>query len=202
MVFDANIWIDTAVILGAPATRADFDRANATTVGTPIPHPIDRAYDSMRAIATTLSGRFVADERIEVWTSNHIDDLVYDRLARPVEGAANGRTGYGWSLGDAEKYLVEMVDSLVESTAGGSVGDVSIPFKNPPLDHEDGCVMQTARTAGHSDTPWYQKYIITRDQGFRTADLSSEITVLYPWEWIGRVRGARVAGVKPKVRAR
>ena len=76
MVFDCNIYLDAARVLGAPFTWDAFDSRVAQVSKAAVPHPFDSMLDSLRAIALCTSGRFAGNETLEVWTSAHINKIV------------------------------------------------------------------------------------------------------------------------------
>jgi hypothetical protein len=142
-------------------------------------------FDSVRAIATTLSGRFAGQESLEVWTSDHIDDTVEFKAAQAIPD------GLGWSANAAADLVTDLVGEVVVRSHGGSV-PVQFSYGSPPLDHEDGLVYRTASEAGDPNV-YYERYCVTRDRGFRLATLPGLITVLTPREFVSFVRLSRQA---------
>lgn len=188
VVFDVNVWLDVAALVGSGFT---FDRLTERVAAAGMqPCPAqDRRLDSARALAVCTSGRLAGDELLEVWTSAHIDDVLVHKLTQGTDGVIPEETGYGWSADDAHDFLDDCVYELVESTYGGTVGEIVIPNGNPPLSHEDGCVYRTATEAG-DDFP--VRYCVTWDRDFRTAaGLPGDVTMFYPSEWVMYVRKAR-----------
>ncbi|MEQ4303095.1 hypothetical protein ABNF97_17155 [Plantactinospora sp. B6F1] len=195
VVFDCNVYLDVARIIGQPFTWSDFDAAAARLARITIPHPKDGAQDSLRALAACTSGRFAGDEALEVWTSSHIDTIVRGKASQPVK--PDPRTGYhgmGWSPEDAQELVDELIYGLVEKSGGGSVGDL-FPDGNPPLDHEDGMVFGVCRQLAAED-PLARVYCVTRDRGFLDAytsgGLSRHSYVLPPAKFIALTRAARM----------
>ncbi|WP_146078993.1 hypothetical protein [Rathayibacter sp. AY1E6] len=189
-MFDVNIYLDMARLLGPPFTWSKFSEAAARQSGSQVPST-DYRVDSLRAIATTISGRFLGEERLEVWTSHHIDDLAFDKLVQPENGEVDEERGLGWSDEHAQSFTDSFIDELAfDMTSGGTIGDVEISYGSPPLSHEDGCVYRTAEASGAANT-FYRRFCITRDRDFRTATIPGDIVVLYPWEWLEYVRSAR-----------
>ncbi|GAA3736337.1 hypothetical protein GCM10022239_10280 [Leifsonia bigeumensis] len=196
VVLDVNIYLDVARIVGAPFTWEKFDAAVRVALESPIPNPTDAGYDSILAIATTRKGVHPSGARLEVWTSEHIDRLVALKAAQPPDARDPRDRGLGWPAHYARE-LVEILinDVVVEYSNGDTIGVVAIPYGNPPLDHEDGCVFATARDSGWSGI-YYERYCITRDVQFRTAALPGQIDVLHPHEWVIRYRNeSRAASI-------
>lgn len=102
VVFDCNIYLDIAHIVGAPFTWEAFDREAARLACEPVPHPTDRAYDSLRAVAVTQSGRFAGRGTLEVWSSEHIHKVVEDKARQSVTpDPTTGYRGLGWASKDS-----------------------------------------------------------------------------------------------------
>lgn len=192
VVFDVNVYLDVAGLLGPPFSWEKFQELAAQTSVAPLPNHGDRRVDSLRAIAACSGGRFAGQDRLEVWTSDHIDRLVELKATQPLVGDRAEDRGLGWSSDDAQNLLVDLVDELVyEKTEGGSVALVGIEGR-PPLDHEDACVFTTAVGAAGDIVPPSIKYCVTRDANFRTAEgLNPNVTVLYPYEFVQLVRRSR-----------
>jgi hypothetical protein len=191
VVFDANVYLDVARLVGEPFSWTRFNEIAAQLSTVNVPHPTDRANDSLRAIATTMSGRFVGVEPLQVWTSDHIDNLVGRKASQQTSAQIDEDRGLGWSEENAESLVYDLVGDLVFLLSKGeSVGEVQIAYASPPLSHEDGCVYRTVEAAG-SGSIFYRRYCVTRDKDFRTARLPGDITVLYPWEWVEFVRKAK-----------
>lgn len=192
-VFDCNIYLDVAELLGPPFSWDSFDAATARIAREPVPHPDDRAYDSMRAIASCTSGNFAANEPLEVWTNAHIDKMVRGKAIHPVTPAENGRAGLGWDPDEAQWLVDALVHGVVQDSSGGSLGE-SFPAGNPPLDHEDGMVYGACRQLAGED-PLAKVYCITRDRGFlkaaRGGQLGDHAIVITPSSFVQLVRAAR-----------
>jgi hypothetical protein len=195
VVFDCNIYLDVASLLGPPFEWSKFDAAVAKLASVEVPHPKDRAYDSLRALAVCTSGRFVRDELLEVWTSGHIDAMVRGKASQPViADSRTGHRGLGWP-GEAARALV---DDLVHGLVGRSGGDAlagHVPGGNPPLDHEDGMVFGACRRLAGED-PLAEVYCVTRDRGFldayRSGGLGRHSRVLAPSEFVALIRAVRL----------
>ena len=195
VVFDCNIYLDTASVLGEPFKWTDFDAAAARLARIPVPHPQNGAHDSLRALAACTSGRFAGDEALEVWTSSHIDTIVRGKASQPASGdPTTAPRGLGWSKEAAQGLLDDLVYGLVEMSGGGSVGDL-FPDGNPPLDHEDGMVFGACRHLARED-PLAHVYCVTRDRGFVEAyaagKLSRHSHVLTPAKFVALTRAARL----------
>lgn len=195
VVFDCNIYLDTASLLGSPFTWEAFDAAAARLARVPVPHPQNGAYDSLRALAACTSGRFAGDEALEVWTSSHIDTIVRGKASQSSsENPATGHRGLGWTDEAAQGLIDDLVYGLIDRSGGGSVGDL-FPDGNPPLDHEDGMVFGACRYLA-GDDPLAHVYCVTRDKGFIDAYTSGALSrhshVMAPARFIALIRAARV----------
>jgi len=195
VVFDCNIYLDAASLIGEPFTWEGFDAAAARLARTPLPHPKDAAWDSLRALATCTSGRFAGEEALEVWTCTHIDKIVRGKASQsPVVDPRSGYRGMGWRRESAQALLDDLVHGLVDRSGGGSAGDL-LPDGNPPLDHEDGKVFGCCRYLAAAD-PLAHVYCVTRDRGFIDAYTSGELSrhthVLAPAKFVALIRAARV----------
>ncbi|MBN7559866.1 hypothetical protein [Mycobacteroides abscessus] len=190
VVFDVNIYVDLAELIEQPFDWGKLEAAAAGYWNDPLPHHRNARYDSLRAVLMSKSGHVGTGERLEVWTSEHIDNLVIKK----VQQKAVDTTNSAWTPRNAMDLHDELVNTLVyDMTRGGSVGRVLDPLNHPPLDHEDGCVMRTVESAG--DMPESPRYCITRDGPFREAfrrnELEPSVQVLYPHEWVIALRQAR-----------
>jgi hypothetical protein len=194
VVFDCNVYLDVASLLGAPYTEGDFLKAVAQLAGVPVPHPSVKALDSLRALAVCSSGIFVGQEPLEVCSSDHITRVVaYKAAESEVPRPGSDLKGLGWSASDATGLVQDLVLPLVNKT-GGSVIPVLIPDGTPPLDHEDGLVFGTCRQLAGLD-PLCRVYCVTNDRGFLRAydegRLDSHTIVLTPARFLALVRAAR-----------
>ncbi|GLY02378.1 hypothetical protein [Actinoplanes sp. NBRC 101535] len=97
VVFDLNILLDVADLLGPPFTWDKFRDAAARHSQAPVPNRADSRVDSLRAVALTTTGRFAGPELLEVWTSDHIADLLVLKARQPRDGAIAETRGLGWS---------------------------------------------------------------------------------------------------------
>lgn len=193
VVFDVNVYLDVAFVLGAPFSWENFDAAAASVAQVPVPHP-DGAYDSLRAIAACQSGMFAGSETIEVFTNDHIEDLVHSKAQHPVVPAVGSdHKGLGWTRGHADALLEEFVWEVGNRSSGGCV-PTEVPDGSPPLDHEDGMVYGACKYLAGED-PLSTVYCVTRDKGFldaaKAGRLSGHTKVVHPAKFVGLVRSAR-----------
>ncbi|MEV6348451.1 hypothetical protein [Actinoplanes sp. NPDC051851] len=194
MVFDVNVLLDVADLVGPPFTWEKFRDAATRCGAAPVPCQADRRFDSLRAVALTTSGRFAGPELVEVWTSDHIDGLLVRKARQPRDGETAETRGLGWSAEHAEDLLHDFLYDLVYDVTGGARMEILAVDGHPPLDHEDACVFTTALQAARDVAPPSIKYCVTRDRGFRQATgLSGNVLVLYPDEFIALVRRSRNA---------
>lgn len=194
VVFDCNIYLDIAGLLGAPFSWDKFHAVAAQLARDPLPHPQGADRDSIRAVGVCMSGRFAGGEALEVWTNAHIDKMVRGKAGQPVQPDDLGRRGLGWSFDDASSLMEDLVWGLVERSSGGSLGDEHYPEGNPPLDQEDAMVYGACHVLAGED-PLANIYCVTRDKGFLKAnadgDLAGHTFVLTPTQFVGLVRAAR-----------
>jgi hypothetical protein len=194
VVFDVNILLDVAEIVGPPFTWDKFNDAAAKNSLKPVPNRADRRVDSLRAVAVTSTGRLVGSEMLEVWSSAHIDELLVRKATQPRNGLSPETRGIGWSSEDAQTLLHDFLYDLVFDMTGGGRVELDGVDGHPPLDHEDACIFTTALQAADDATPPSIKYCVTRDRCFRQAtNLNSNVLILYPDEFVQLVQRSRGA---------
>lgn len=202
MVFDVNVYLDIARLLGPPFSWARLASAAAMHSRSPVPHPSDPLVDSLRAVAACQSGLLAGDDPLEVWTSAHIDRIVRAKAQQPIR--QNSDTGLGWSAGDARALVPDLIYRIVRDSSGGTLGDV-FPNGNPPLDHEDGMVYGACRRIS-GDDPVAIVICVTRDQQFldyyRAGRLDGHTRVVTPVQFVGFVRRSRFADSTRSMRPR
>jgi hypothetical protein len=194
VVYDVNVYLDVAELLGSPFSWSKFNDAAALHQSTPLRGP-DRRVDSLRALALATTGRFAGPQPLQVWTSDHIDGLVATKACQPLIAEHPDDRGLGWTRAQAEDLVEDLVWDLVFGMSGGGSLDVTTSYGSPPLSHEDGLVYRTAERCGLEKTI---RYCVTNDKQFRQAELPGSIDVLYPHEWILLVRRSRFAASAPR----
>lgn len=194
VVFDCNIYLDVARVIGAPFTWESFYEVVAKYSAAPLGRPFSY-FDSLRAIALATSGRFVGAEPLEVWTNNHIDSVVHYKATQSATPDPDTRTedrGLGWSPEHADT-LYTLIDKLIDDSGGGSLGD-TVPDSHPPLDHEDGMVYGACKHLAGND-PFALIWCVTNDHGFiedrRAGRLTGHSKVLSANQFVQLVRKAR-----------
>ena len=65
IVFDVNVFLDVAVLLGEPFDRDRFEREVSARLPEVAPHP-DRRIDALRAVAPAARGRITKTVSAEV----------------------------------------------------------------------------------------------------------------------------------------
>ena len=195
VVFDVNVYLDVADLLNEPFSWDAFNKAAAAAAREPVPHS-DGAVDALRAIAVCMSGIFAGLETVEVFTNDHIEDLVHAKAMQPiVPPEGTDRRGLGWSHENADALLRDLVFTVTDRSNGGLV-DSTVPDGDPPLDHEDGMVYGACKTLVGLD-PLANVYCVTRDRGFLAAaaagELSGHTKVLSPAQFVALVRAARAS---------
>lgn len=193
VVFDVNVYLDVAFLTGAPFSWESFDEIAASIARVPVPHA-NGAYDSLRAIATCQSGIFAGSETAEVFTNDHIEDMVHAKAQHPVVPApGSDLKGLGWNRSDADALLEGFVWEVCDRSSGGCV-KIEVPDGKPPLDHEDGMVYGACKYLA-GEYPLAKVYCVTRDRPFLEAaklgELSGHTRVLDPAKFVGLVRAAR-----------
>lgn len=201
VVFDCNVYLDVAALTGEPYSQADFNRLAAENAKVPVPHPTNRAIDSLRALAVCTTGVFAGVDLLEVWTCDHINGVVVYKAEQSAEpDPTTGHKGLGWQRESAEALVRDLIERLVCASNGGSAGD-PFPDGNPPLDHEDGKVYGACRHLA-GDDPLSRVFCVTRDGGFlaayRDGRLQAHTVVLTPAQFVTLVRRARVRAAMPR----
>ncbi|WP_213002686.1 hypothetical protein [Winogradskya consettensis] len=167
VVFDCNIYLDAARVLGEPFTWGKLRHVVDKLESVLVPHPKDEAFDSLRALNYAYAVQIDLDN-VEVWASYHIAVMVRYVLERPVVPSKKNETpGLGWSAESVEDLLDELIFGLVTLSGGGIVKRY-LPDGNPPLDHEDGKIYGACRALA-GDDPLAEVYCVTRDREFRAA---------------------------------
>ena len=198
IVFDVNIYLDAARVLGEPFSWEKLIAFAVEAAKSPVPHPSDPAFDSVRALVSVTPGVHPDGRRLEVWTSDHVDRLVGFKASQPNNRHLDNESrGLGWSVASAQDLLEDLVGDLVwDKTEGGTVGDVQISYGTPPLSHEDGCVYATVRDAG-VEGQYYERFCITRDKEFLSSALPGDISVQHPATWLASIRRASRTRLMP-----
>lgn len=190
VVFDCNVYLDVAQLLGEPYSLKAFNKRVAQVGRDPLPHSNSKI-DSLRALAVCTSGTFAGAETLEVWTSDHIDRMVRNKAMHPTtKDPATGFRGLGWSQASADALVNDLVYGVVGASGGGTIGH-AFPDGEPPLDHYGAC-----REVMRADA-LCRTYCVTNDQGFltdaREGRLPGHTIVLAPARFVALVRGARAA---------
>jgi hypothetical protein len=197
VVYDVNVYLDVAELLGPPFSWSKFHEAAAEHQVTPL-RGKDRRVDSLRALALATTGRFAGPHPLQVWTSAHIDGLVATKAGQLQTAEHPDDRGLGWTADDAEDLVEGLVWTLVyDMSGGGECREIEIPYGCPPLSHEDGIVYRTVEQCGDDGAI---RYCVTNDRQFRQAELPGLIDTLYPHEWIELVRKSRYAASAPRPR--
>jgi hypothetical protein len=184
VVFDVNIYLDVAELLGVPVSWASLQQKMAQVAGCIVPWIEDERVDSLKAISYASRGHVIPGEPLEVWSSDHIDETVFWKATQAPNSGAPEDSGLGWSDADATTLLERLVRDLVyDKTNGGGV-EVTKPHSWSAVSHEDGQVYETAYRAG--DFEGSPRICVTRDNDFREAApyLSARVDIMYPWEFV------------------
>ncbi|MBM4487544.1 hypothetical protein GS471_16805 [Rhodococcus hoagii] len=191
VVFDINVYLDAARVLGPPIEWEEFLRRGKQLSAGQIPTYDRSGKDSVAALFHATTGVFAEPERLSVWTSNHIENGIFLKATQPTDAAHADDRGLGWSEADATTILANLHDELVWACGNGDSVAADIPYGPPQLGREDGLVLRTALEAGE---PWDIKYCVTKDRNFRTVgDPDGKVVVLQPHQWVRMVRDSRRA---------
>ena len=189
VVFDVNIYLDVARLVGEPFTWDSFEATLAVHATEPNPHLTDARIDSLRSIASLRSARSPSGIRREVWTSDHINLVAAYKASQLVDASDPRDRGLGWSASNAQGLIDELIWGIVDQTDGDTAGEIVGSYGSPPLDHEDGRVFATARDAGFIAVDHYDRHLVTRDRGFANASLPGLTVVQHPADWVDLHRG-------------
>ena len=194
VVFDCNVYLDVANLIGTPLTWDALTEAVVTHSQVPLGSRRVPGLDSARALAVCTSGRFVANEPLEVWTGSHINFIVRDKACQSTTpDPKTGYRGLGMTEDEADSLVEDLIGGILKSSRGGNAGD-PFPDSNPPLDHEDGKVYGICRWLA-SDDPLAEVYCVTNDAGFLQAAkqgrLGRHTRVMPPATFVQLIRRAR-----------
>lgn len=190
VVFDVNIYLDIASLVGCPFSWERAVQIVSQNYSTQVPHP-DKRIDSLRSVALTSSGTLIPTRPVQVWTSDHIDDLLVYKLTQDkIDGALPEDTGFGWTGAEAEKVVRDLLYRTVESSNGQSIGELRIPRSTPPLSHEDGLVCATGRNA-YGGNELCDRFVVTRDRHFVESCETGYPLALHPSHFVQMVRTLR-----------
>lgn len=203
LVLDCNVYLDVARLLGTSYSSSGFDALAVEHSGKPVPHPGDKAIDSLRLIAACQSGKLGVKGALEVWTSTHIRSTVeYKARQSVVPDPRTGHRGLGWDDLAAQNLVEDLVDWIAERSGGGHITEVIGAVDNPPLDHEDGTVYGACRYL-EGQNPLDQVYCVTWDKGFLkdygNGKLTGTVNVVTPAAMLQRIHAVR-RGVMPRPR--
>lgn len=174
LVLDVNIYLDVVRIAGGACALDDLPALRGEYPNRPV----------LDLISYVLSGKRPNGEPLEVWTSNHINYLVALKASQPNSMTIDERDrGLGLPEAEAQAVVDNFVWPLVDAT-GGDIVPVERSSESPPLDHEDGLVHATARSAGYQDAFYERRVCITRDRGFLDADTGHVVEKYHPSEWV------------------
>lgn len=192
VVFDVNVYLDIASLLGPPFSWSALSAHAARISGDPVPHPSDPRHDSLRAVSGASSGKFAGRHPLQVWTSAHIDGLVRHKACQPDDDALYPEDrGLGWSEEQGQGLVDDLVWGAVETTAGDTVG-CAYPYGDPPLSHEDGLVYGACKEAFDQDL-LCERYCVTNDRDFLRQELPGHVRVLRPAQFVRLLRAARTS---------
>lgn len=182
VVFDINVYLDVARLMGPSFTWDKFIDRVTKCASDEVPHPKDAKFDSMRALALSRRGTYNNHVKLEVWSGEHIADTSFYILTLPRSKGGS----FEWSEEQAEDFIENLMDEIRCANGGGYLEGK--PTLSGAPDHEDGCVYATAMRGGHARYEYQGRFCITRDGDFRRSNLDG-VEMMYPYEWIDHMRG-------------
>lgn len=156
LVPDVNVWLTVARNLG-PFTleqvRARIGQANHH----------GPSFDVFDLFATVAREQLEGDS-IRIWSGDHIEETALYKAIQPDDSSLPAeRRGLGWTPAEAE-CIAELIEAMVDFTGGGFCNRVGT-YGHPPLDYEDGRVLQTARMADYGNA-LCERVCVTYDRDF------------------------------------
>lgn len=180
---DVNVYLTVARILGPGFTDDDF----ISRVREADEHGLD-VFSFFRCLFKPHPD----GGRIEVWTGQHIIETALYKAGLPQRQERTERTekcGFGWTEHQSQS-IANLIAGIAAHTQGGFVKDDGT-YMHPPMDYEDGCVMQCAKNA-HQNLNLCRRYCITYDQGMIEAARNSRLVkVVSPRTWCTYLRIAK-----------
>lgn len=177
---DVNVYLTVARILGPGFTDDDFiSRVEAADE-----HGLD-VFSFFRCLFKPHPD----GGRIEVWTGQHIIETALYKAGLPKGQEREEQSGLGWSESQYQS-IADLIVGVEAYTHGGFVKDDGT-YMHPPMDYEDGCVMQCAKNA-HQSLNLCRRYCITYDQGMIEAARNSRLVkVVSPRTWCASLQIAK-----------
>lgn len=184
-VFDINVWIDVALLLGPLPTPQTREHLVSSLSMRPVPDRAQPDVDSFRCWQMAASGIFVQPLEASLFISEYMLETLWRKLQLPEDGPTPELRGLGWDDHEAEDFIEDAVLSIAYTPEDLGVKEPVGPWLNPPLDHEDGMVLACARSIG-------AHYLITGDSDFdRVRDQRSikpTLTICTPTRLVGKMR--------------
>lgn len=197
VVLDCNIYLRTAELLQGNYELDALRRKIRDEGGS-----ASRSHEAGSTLLTCSTGKFGPQERIAVFTSDHIVNTT--RYIAELPENAGPRSGLGLTP-PASAYLVDALITKVQVDSGGSCYSSSSHSvsDNPPLDYEDGRVYGLcAKLAG--SYPLSEIWCVTLDKDFvaESAGLSraGEVHVVTPSQFMAAVRARAFSALPPRLR--
>lgn len=177
---DVNVYLTVAKILGPGFTDDDFiSRVRAADE-----HGLD-VFSLFRCLLRSHPD----GGRIEVWTGQHIVETALYKVGLPPRQETPEKSGFGWTEYQSQS-IANLIVGITTYTHGGFARDEGT-YMNPPMDYEDGCVMQCAKNA-HQTLNLCQRYCITYDLGMIEAARNSRLVkVVSPRTWCSTLQIAK-----------
>lgn len=183
VTLDVNIYLTVARKLGPGFTDEQF----MSCVSDAGQHDTD-----VFALFQGLMEPYPDGGLIEVWTGQHIVETALYKAELPLNGPTAEKSGFGWTE-EQSQSIANLILGVQTLTHGGFVIKDGT-YLHPPMDYEDGCVMQCAKTA-HSSLNLCHRYCITNDYGMIDAARgSTQVKVMSPKTWCIRRRMVEAKG--------
>ncbi len=188
-VFDMNIYLNVARLVGEPYSRNKLHNRLIT----PIVNPNERLkqiIDSAKLVAVVNSGVFAGNQPLEVWTSDWIVKGSINVANRSV-----GANGLGWNLPNAQALGTELIFGTVVSPSRGSQLPTDKKVKFDDLSPDDSQVLNTALQA-RALNPGSDVICVTNDGPFRNTAWNEDVIMMTSNELLTLITTARKA-LKP-----
>lgn len=174
IVPDINVWLTVARNLGPFTLEQVRERLKR---GRWSNYPAN-VFDFL----STLLGKYPDGSLIQIWSGKHIEDGAFRKAIQSDDPQLRPEDrGLGWTSSEAE-CIPELIDALVNYTNGNYCDNMGT-YGHPPLDYEDGTVLQIARMAAYN-TGLCNRICVTYDKAFISQRAHDPyVTVMSPQTW-------------------
>ncbi|GAA1002050.1 PIN domain-containing protein [Tsukamurella strandjordii] len=162
-VFDINVWLNVADLLGTNAVQSDRERLDRAVAQRPIPDREQPQMDDYRVWRMAASGLFTPSLTAIVYISRSMIKTLYTKLTQPESGPTAETAGLGWTRDEARDFISDAVMSFARLPEHDGfqepISAVRGGTHQPALDHEDGMVLACALQVG-------AHFLVTSDSDF------------------------------------